>query len=67
VINGQNGFLVPAQNSEALEQAMESFILDPSLVQRMGASSLELASSKYDVNKVNALLMKTMGLDSGRT
>jgi len=66
VINGQNGFLVPAQNSEALEQAMENFILDPSLAQRMGASSLELASSKYDVNKVNALLMKTMGLDSGR-
>jgi glycosyltransferase involved in cell wall biosynthesis len=64
VVDGQNGFLVPPRDSLALEQAMERFILDPTLAPRMGAASLEIARDKYDVNKVNAVIMKAMGLDS---
>jgi glycosyltransferase involved in cell wall biosynthesis len=64
VIDGQNGFLVPPRDSATLEQAMERFILDPTLAPRMGAASLEIARTKYDVNKVNAVIMKAMGLDS---
>jgi glycosyltransferase involved in cell wall biosynthesis len=64
VIDGQNGFLVPPRDSVALEQAMERFILDGALSARMGAESLALARTKFDVNEVNAVIMKALGLDS---
>lgn len=63
VINGENGLLVPPRDSAALEQAMERFILNPRLAPRMGAASFEIARSKYDVNKINAVIIKAMGLD----
>ncbi|WP_415715137.1 glycosyltransferase family 4 protein [Maridesulfovibrio sp.] len=62
VIEGQNGFMVPVKDTSALEQAMEKFIIQPELLQPMGDASLAYAAEKFDVNKVNATILKAMGL-----
>ena len=62
VVDGLNGFLVPVRDDVALEQAMERFILEPDLAERMGAESLRLAREKYDVHKVNAVILEALGL-----
>jgi glycosyltransferase involved in cell wall biosynthesis len=63
IIGGENGFLVPVKNVEKLAQAMEQFITHPELMQQMGRNSRKLAEEKYDVHKVNELILQTMGLD----
>jgi glycosyltransferase involved in cell wall biosynthesis len=62
VVEGKNGFLVPIKNVESLAKAVERFILQPDIVESMGGYSLKLAKEKYDVNKVNAVIMETIGL-----
>lgn len=62
VKEGENGFLVPIKDVNALIQAMKRFILQPELIAKMGKRSREIAEAKYDVNKVNAVIMKTMRL-----
>jgi glycosyltransferase involved in cell wall biosynthesis len=62
VVNGENGFLVPKQDVEALVQAMRRFIDTPLLQQTMGARSRQIAEDKYDVHKVNAVMLAGMGL-----
>ncbi len=59
---GENGFLVPVQDSEALAAAMEKFIKDPGLLKKMGAASRRIAEEKYDVHKVNREIIEAMGL-----
>jgi glycosyltransferase involved in cell wall biosynthesis len=62
VIDGENGFLVPVGDAGALADAMEHIILHPELLERMGKRGREIAEEKYDVRKVNAVILKTMGL-----
>lgn len=62
VIDGLNGFLVPPRNVEALVLAMERFVLEPELIERMGRESRRLAEERFDVHKVNQLLLEQMGL-----
>ncbi|WP_229806481.1 glycosyltransferase family 4 protein, partial [Aidingimonas halophila] len=62
VVDGENGFLTPVQDVHALALAMECFILDPELVTRMGRRSREIAASRFDVDKVNAILLTEMGV-----
>lgn len=62
VIEEENGFLVPIKDPNALAEAMERFIIDPDLIFRMGEASRNYAVKKFDVNKVNAKIMNTMGL-----
>lgn len=62
VIDGENGFLVPVKSVDALVAAMESFIKEPDLVARMGKRSRQIAEDKYDVHKVNAVMIREMGL-----
>ena len=62
VIHGDNGFLVPVQSVDALVQAMLEFIEDPALATRMGKRSREFAEEKYDVHKVNAVMLREMGI-----
>ena len=62
VVAGDNGILVPVRSVDALEQAMRSFIEDPALVQRMGRRARRLAEEKYDVRKVNAVMLREMGI-----
>ncbi|MDX5300418.1 MAG: glycosyltransferase family 4 protein, partial [Gammaproteobacteria bacterium] len=62
VIDGDNGFLVPVKSIDALVEAMLNFIEDPGLAPRMGRRSREIAEEKYDVHKVNAVLLREMGV-----
>ncbi len=62
VVDGRNGFLVPPRDTKALILAMERFLSEPELVATMGAASLELARSKYDVRLVNAAMLGDLGL-----
>jgi glycosyltransferase involved in cell wall biosynthesis len=62
VVEGDNGFLVPIKNSEALSKAMIKFIEKPELAQSMGKRSRFMAEEKYDVQKVNEQMLKGMGL-----
>jgi len=60
VENGRNGFLIPVRNAQALADAMRQFILRPALAKRMGSQSREIAEKKYDVNKVNHIILNTL-------
>lgn len=62
VIDGDNGFLVPVQSVDGLVDAMFKFIKDPSLAERMGRRSRDIAEDKYDVHKVNAVMLREMGI-----
>ncbi|MDA0697857.1 MAG: glycosyltransferase family 4 protein [Proteobacteria bacterium] len=62
VIHGENGFLIEVKSSESLVKAMQQFILDPSLIEKMGKRSREIALNKYDVDAVNKHMLSEMGL-----
>jgi len=62
VIDGYNGFLVPIKDSVALANAIENFISNPELIFLMGRRSREIAEERFDVNKVNDVILKTMGM-----
>jgi glycosyltransferase involved in cell wall biosynthesis len=62
VAHGKNGFLVPVRDVDALVAAMLRFIEEPELAQRMGAQSRRMAEEKYDVHKVNAVMLREMGI-----
>lgn len=62
VKDGDNGFLVPVKSVDALAEAMLRFVREPALRELMGRRSREIAEDKYDVHKVNAVMLKEMGL-----
>jgi glycosyltransferase involved in cell wall biosynthesis len=62
VVDRENGFLIPVRDVPALVSAMERFLRDPTLVEPMGKRSRAIAEEKYDVRKVNAVMMEAMGL-----
>jgi len=62
IFRGENGFLIPPENVSSLVHAMEQFIKEPLLVERMGLRSLEIAEEKYDVHKVNTAILNAVGL-----
>lgn len=49
VEDGRTGFLVPAQNAEALAEALLRFVHDPALSRRMRPACLE-AASRYSIS-----------------
>lgn len=59
---GYNGFLVPVRDAEALANAMLRFIEEPELIAQMGTASRRLVEQRFDVHKVNAVMLETMGL-----
>ena len=63
VIDGENGFLVPPGKSQPLAQAMERFLKKPELISKMGEKSHQTAKEKYDVKKVNKVILENMGLE----
>lgn len=63
VREGRNGLLVPPRDADALSDAMEQFLIDPSLAAAMGESSRYFAEEIFDVHKVNRRLMQVMGID----
>lgn len=62
VVPGANGFLIPPRDVPALVAALERFILQPDLITTMGARSRAVAIEKYDVHKVNAVMLAAMHL-----
>jgi len=64
VQHGVNGFLVPVKDSNALAEAMEFFILNPDKIPIMGAKSHEIVVEKYDVRKVNKVILENLSLIS---
>ena len=62
VIDGENGYLIPVRSVDVLTEAMARFVDEPELAARMGARSRQLAVEKYDVNKVNAVMLREMGV-----
>jgi glycosyltransferase involved in cell wall biosynthesis len=62
VVDGDNGFLVPVADAEALARAMMRLAADPALAARMGARSRQIAEDKYDVHAVNAHMLQLMGV-----
>jgi len=62
VIDGENGFLIPVRNVEALAAAMERFILQPDLIEKMGQASRHIAEERFDVHKINQVILKEMGI-----
>ncbi|MCX5578539.1 glycosyltransferase family 4 protein [Kaistia terrae] len=62
IVEGENGFLVPPRDPEALAAAMQRFIDDPTLAKTMGRCSLEIARQRFDVEAVNRILLTEMEL-----
>lgn len=62
IIKGENGFLIPVKDPARLAKAMEQFIKQPKMIHRMGNRSIEIATERYDVHKVNDIILRTMGL-----
>ncbi|NDY41878.1 glycosyltransferase family 4 protein [Dissulfurirhabdus thermomarina] len=62
VIDGVSGFRVPARDPGALAAACLRFVEQPELADCMGREGRRLAEERYDVHKVNAVILETMGL-----
>lgn len=62
VINGENGFFVPAWDSEKLAEKMIYFIENPEQIVVMGDKSHQIAKDKFDVDKVNQRLIGILEL-----
>ncbi|MNZ21618.1 N,N'-diacetylbacillosaminyl-diphospho-undecaprenol alpha-1,3-N-acetylgalactosaminyltransferase [compost metagenome] len=62
VVDGENGFLVPVKAVDALAAAMQRFIEEPDLAARMGVRARQIAEEKYDVHRVNAVMLQEMGI-----
>lgn len=62
VADGHNGYLVPVRNSAALANAMLSLVASHETVRAMGENSRQIAEEKYDVRKVNAAMLREMGI-----
>jgi len=60
VTDGKNGFLVPIRDANALAWAMERFLEDPNLAHVMGKVSRCIAEERFDVRRVNEVVIGTL-------
>jgi glycosyltransferase involved in cell wall biosynthesis len=65
VTDGENGFLVPVKDANALATAILRFIEQPELISQMGKRSRALAEDKYDAHKVNEQMLIGCGFGFG--
>ena len=63
VVDGVNGFLIPVRDVGILESKMRWMIENPESSKHMALESLRIVREKYDVNKVNEVLMHHLELD----
>lgn len=59
---GENGFCIVPKSVEALTSAINWMIEHPDEMKRMGIQSRKYAEDRFDVNKVNGVILETMGL-----
>ncbi|GFH62287.1 MAG: N,N'-diacetylbacillosaminyl-diphospho-undecaprenol alpha-1,3-N-acetylgalactosaminyltransferase [Candidatus Desulfovibrio kirbyi] len=62
VRDGINGILVPVRDAPALANALESLILDPKKLARMGDAGHALALAEFDAEKVASHILADMRL-----
>ena len=62
VVEGVNGYLVPIKTVNELAFAMKKFIVNPELISIMGQASRKFTEDKFDVHKVNQIMLQEMGL-----
>ena len=55
--NGFNGLVIPAKNSDALHDAMESMLLRKSEINKMGANARILVEERFNQNYVQQCLL----------
>jgi len=59
VRDGDNGFLVPAKDAQALAEAVERLISNPSLARRMGQRGRERLEQEFSMQQVNETTLIT--------
>lgn len=57
-----NGFLVPIKDSKSLAKAMEEFIKNPSLIEKMGQESRRIAIERFSTFVINKIITETIEL-----
>lgn len=57
VQHGENGFLVPVRDEDAMARAMRTFVDNPDLVVQMGERSAAMAQRRFDVHTINQRIM----------
>lgn len=62
---GVNGWLVPKTNADALAERMIWFVENREQWSLMGAESRKMAEERFDVTKVNAEMLRIMGIGEG--
>ncbi len=62
VVNGENGYLVPIKDVDALANAMVDLFENPAQIAQMAERGLEMVKEKFDVNIVNGKINTTMKL-----
>ena len=56
VVDGLNGFMIPTRDAASLRAAMERFVQEPGLAQKMGISSRRIAENRFASDIVNELV-----------
>lgn len=62
VVDGENGYLVPVRDVDALAERMIRFIEQPGLIENMGRRSRQLAEERFDVRRINAQILEILGI-----
>lgn len=62
VVDGVNGFLIPIRNIEILSEKMIWMIENREEAKKMGQESIRICKEKFDVNKINKVILKAMDL-----
>ena len=62
VVDGENGFLVPAKDADALAEKMIWYVENADRIKQMGEKSYKLCEERFDVRKVNKEMLLLMGI-----
>ncbi|RUO78391.1 glycosyltransferase family 4 protein [Pseudidiomarina taiwanensis] len=57
---GANGYLIPTKDVAELVNAMMNFVEEPTLIDKMGAESRQMAIRKFDVKLINEKIISTI-------
>ena len=61
-LQGENGFLCPVQDIDAVEQSMAYYLKNPAAITQHGQNSRKLAAEVFDVRIVNDIILRAMEL-----
>lgn len=64
VVDEYNGFLVPVKDVNKLAEKMIYFVNNKEKTIEFGLNSLKYCKEKFDVNKVNQTILRTMGIQN---